>query len=112
VWLAGVGEGRGSGAIADGGELAGVAQMATTVHGFQLRRHGEKEERERRPRWGAFHGRRRPTWARQGRQWRELTGAHGNGPSDHQSRRWRHGKKEGSEAKLTEQKNGAEAARG
>jgi hypothetical protein len=43
---AGVGEGRGGVAIADGGGLAGVAQMGATVHSFQLRGHGEKEERE------------------------------------------------------------------
>jgi hypothetical protein len=37
---------RGGAAIADGGDLTGVAQKGATVHGFQLRGHGEKEEGE------------------------------------------------------------------
>jgi hypothetical protein len=41
---AGVGEGRGSTAIIDGEKLAGVAQMAATVHGLTNRGHREKAE--------------------------------------------------------------------
>jgi hypothetical protein len=43
-WLAGVGEGCGGAAIADGRKLAGVAQVAATVHGLTNRGHREKAE--------------------------------------------------------------------
>jgi hypothetical protein len=63
-----------------------------------------RKRRERRPRRAHFTAGEDPAWARHGRQRRGLAGARGDGPSDHHSRRWRHGKKEGSEAKLTERK--------
>jgi hypothetical protein len=50
-----VGGGDGGSAIADGMELAGVAQRGATVHGFQLAGMGRKR-RERRPRPCHFHG--------------------------------------------------------
>jgi hypothetical protein len=84
---AGVGGGDGGSAIVGDLKLAGVVQTGATMHGFQNREYRKKAEKKTHP----FRGKSRPenmvgaAVAMNGGG--KLTGAHGDCPRDHHSRR-------------------------
>jgi hypothetical protein len=74
---------RGVPAMADGGELTGAMKLSAMEPHSPNRDYGEDAEGMENSAMSHARTRKDPRGNRHGRRWRELTGAHGDSPRDH-----------------------------